>query len=65
MKETAMVIIDSFHTVGYKEWVFLILITNSDILTNHSKVSCQSLFKSGILECKSFNKKNKFFIVIG
>lgn len=65
MKETALVIIDSLHTVCYAQWVFLILITNSEILTNHSKVSCLSLLKIGILECKSFNKKNKFFIVIG
>lgn len=48
-------------TVGF----FLMLMTNPEILTNHSKVSCQSLLKIGILECKSFNKKNKFFIVIG
>jgi len=63
MKETAMVVTDSFYTVCYKQF-FFILIMNSEILTNHCKVSCQSLFKIGILERKSFRKLDSFFTVI-
>lgn len=62
MKETAMVVTFSFHTVCYKQCFFS---HSSQILTDHSKVSCQSLFKIGILECKSFSQQGKFFTVIG
>lgn len=53
-----------FYTVCHKQLFFFILIMNSEILTNHSNVNRQSLFKTGILEHKSFNKQGKFFTAI-